>query len=247
MSKLLNTVYASIIAISVLLFSDRLKAKPVSQNSQGVPVTSSLPKTLPLEQLIVETRAKHGKLIVRSARLTQQNKTSVYVIDFTNSKQQWIRIVYNAHTAKLISSASLKAPMAIEKSMALIHEKYPKQTLIRSRLERKNDDLVRIVELVNQNHKRQEIIQDAYTGQVISERLYSIKPSGKEMSLEQVLKQVRDKHQGMVVLRTRSTIKSDAKVREIIYIDENRIKRKMTVNAITGEVLTDKITPWFEI
>ena len=201
----------------------------------------------PLEQLIVETRKQYGDLVVRSARLTQQDKTLVYVINFTNSQQQWIRTVYDAHTARLISSATLKAPMPLEESLALIHKKYPQKNLIRSWLERRNGELFRIIGLADHQHKRYEIVQDAYTGQVISENAYELKPSGKEISLSEILKQAREKHKGMVVLQTRSTIKSNSKVREIIYLDEHRVRRKMIINAITGELLEDKITPWVRI
>ena len=211
------------------------------------PQTSTSVPPQPLEKLIAETRKQHGELVVRSARLTHQDKTLVYVINFTNSKQQWIRTVYDAHTARLISSASLKAPMPIEKSLALIHKKHPEKNLIRSWLDRRNGELVRMIELADRQHKRHEIVQDAYTGQVISENTYNLKPSGKELSLSEILKQAREKHKGMVVLQTRSTIKSNSKVKEIIYLDENRIRRKMTVNAITGELLYDKITPWTRI
>ena len=247
MSRPSNVAYLT--SISLTLALGFLSAGAAGTTHDQTQDSSSSPPAapLPLEQLISNTRKQHGDLIVRSARLTRQDKKMVYVINFTDSKQQWVRSVYDAHTAELLSSASLKAPMPIEKSLTLIYGIHPKKNLIRSWLEQRLGELVRVTELADHYHKRYEIIQDAYTGQLISENSYDLKPSGKEISLNEILKQAREKHQGMVVLQTRSSIKNNAKIREIIYLDKNHLRHKMTVDAITGELLEDKITPWMQI
>ena len=234
-----------ILTLFLVMLSPCVTTTAYSSAPEPKPGVSATPR--PLEQLIAETRKQYGDLVVRSARLTQQDKTLVYVINFTNKKQQWIRTVYDAHTARLVSSASLKTPMAIEKSLDIVHNKHPQKKLIRSWLERRHGELIRITELAGQQHKRYEITQDAYTGQLINENAYELKPCGKELSLSEILRQAREKRKGMVVLQTRSTIKSNSSAREITYLDENRVRRKMLVNAITGELLEDKITPWTQI
>ena len=246
MGRFANATHLTTIILPLLLLGTQSFVATGASHSPDTKIPSGT-KPLPLEQLISETRKQYGDIQVRSARLTQQDKTLVYIINFTNNQQQWIRTVYDAHTARFISSASLKAPMPIEKSLALIHDKHPKKTLIRSWLDRQDGELVRIIELADRQHKRYEIIQDAYTGHTISENAYDLKPSGKELSLNEIIRQAREKHKGMVVLQTRSFIKSNSRVREIIYLDENRIRRKMTINAITGELMEDKITPWIQI
>lgn len=201
--------------------------------------------TIPLEQLISTTRKKYGDLVVHSARLQEEDRHKVFIINFVDSKNQNHRVVYDAFTGKEVDNASLKTPMPLEKTLAKVRSKHPEATLIRSWLDRREGDLVRMLELADKKLKlkRLQLTVDAYTGRIVKEETYDLKPSGKQISLEQVLKNAREKYKGMVVLRTRSSMKHNNRIREIIFLDDNRVRHKMTVNAVTGEVIEDKITP----
>ena len=105
--------------------------------------------------------------------------------------------------------------------------------------------MVYVIELSDKQFKvkRRQLTMDAYTGRVIKDETYDMKPDGKQISLEQIIKNAREKYRGMVVLRTRSSMKDNIKVREIVFLDDNRIRHKMVVNAVTGEVIEDRIAP----
>lgn len=105
--------------------------------------------------------------------------------------------------------------------------------------------MVYVIELADKQFglKRRQLTMDAYTGRVIMDATYDMKPDGKQVSLEQIIKNARKKYRGMIVLRTRSSMKDNMKVREIIFLDDNRIRHKMVVNAVTGEVMEDRISP----
>ena len=204
---------------------------------------STLKPTIPLEQLISKTRKKHGNIVVHSTHLAGQEAQRSYIINFTDSNHQWMRSVYDARNGQLLDEVSLKNPMPVEKSLSKVQARFPGMTLLRTWLDQRDGDLLRRVELADAKHKRWEIIQDAYTGQILNEHSYDIKLNGKEASLTQVLAKARERHKGMVVLQTRSALKNNIRVHEILYLDENRIRRKMTVNTVTGEIMSDRITP----
>lgn len=245
----MKTLYARQ-AFSISILSGLLYTSSTFSIAAESPIKSNIHQQttlLPIEQLIAQTRKQHDHLIIHSVRLTQQCKTPAYVIDFTDSDQHWKRWVYNANTGELLIRAGLDTPLPLEQSLTLIHSKYPKHTVIRSYLKRKNGELIRFMELTDHKHQRLEISLDAYTGQILNEQLYNLKPSGKELSLKQILINARETREGMVALRTRNIMKGNIKVREIIYLDNNKIRKKMLVNCLTGEVLVDKPTPWIQI
>lgn len=237
----------SIVLVSLLLvpvLSMGLPQTQASATKQPAPnQTSILKKTVPLEQLISQTRKQHGDIVVHSVRLAGQEQQRTYIISYVDGDRQWMRAVYDAHTGKLLDNVSLKTPMPVEQSLIKLQKNYPGMSLLRTWLDHRNGELARIVELVDARHKRWEVTQDAYTGQILNEMAYDITLNGKEVALSEVLNKAREKHKGMVVLQTRSALKNNTRVREIIYLDENRMRRKMTVNMVTGEIISDKITP----
>ncbi len=207
--------------------------------------TSILRTPIPIEQIIRQTRQQQGDIVVQSARLSNQpsqQPQQTYVINYLNDDQQWMRSVYDALSGKLLDTVHLKHPMVIEKTLSKLQKHYPGMTLLRTWLERSDGDMVRIVELSDVRKKRWAITLDAHTGQILNTLSYDIKLNGKEMTLAQILAKARERHKGMVVLQTRSSVKNNLRVREIVYLDENRMRRKMTVNLVNGEIISDRIT-----
>ena len=205
------------------------------------PEHQALKSIIPLEQLIRQTRKQYGDIVIQSTRLTGPDKERTYLIDFTDINHLWQRATYNAHTGKLLGKNSLQLPMPIEDSLVFLHKKHPDSRLIRTWLDSQEGHLMRIAELSDAKKKRWKVIQDAYTGLIVSEQSYSLTPKGQVISLAQILTDAKNKHKGMVVLRTRSTLKDKTKVKEITYLDASRTRRKMVVNSATGEVMSDTI------
>ena len=231
----------SVMLIACLLLLPEAQGNTHSASTSNQ--TAILKPTIPLEQLISQTRKQHGYIVVHSARLTGQEQQRTYVINYVDGDQQWMRTVYDAYTGRMLDNVSLKSPMPVEKSLVNVQNKYPGMTLVRTWLDNRQGELARLVELVDAKRKRREVTLDAYTGQILRDFTYDITLNGKEISLSQVLTKAREQHRGMVVLQTRSALKNNIRVREIIYLDENRMRRKMTVNTLTGEVISDRITP----
>ncbi|WP_020581408.1 PepSY domain-containing protein [Endozoicomonas elysicola] len=204
---------------------------------------------VPLDQLIVTTRNKFGNkasdVVVHSARLLEEERQKVFVIDFIDANNKLERVVYDAFSGKQIDHAPMQTPMPMEEILAKVDSKYPGSNRIRTWLERQNGGMVYVIELADKQFKvkRRQLTMDAYTGRVIKDETYDMKPDGKQISLEQIIKNAREKYRGMVVLRTRSSMKDNIRVREIVFLDDNRVRHKMVVNAVTGEVIEDRIAP----
>ena len=201
---------------------------------------------VPLDQLVAATRDRFAStIVIHSARLTQADGRKVYVIDFTDAGNKWLRVVYDAFSGQRIEHVPMQMPLPLEDILARVSSQYPKSRRIKTELQRPDGNLVYVVELAHQQimGKRRQLTMDAYTGRLLKVESYDLKSEGKQVSLEQILKNAREKYHGMVVLRTHSRVKANALLREIIFLDDQRIRHKMVVNATTGEVLEDKITP----
>ena len=201
---------------------------------------------VPLDQLLVAVRDRFASTIVfHSVRLAQVDGRKVYVIDFTDAGNKWSRVVYDAHSAKEVDHVPMQVPMPLEAILARVSSRYPNSRRINSELQRRDGNLVYVVELGHGQlmGKRRQLTIDAYTGRLLKEDNYDLTASGKQISFAQILKNAREKYRGMVVLNTRSRVKNNIQVREIVFLDDHRVRHKMVVNAITGEVLEDKITP----
>lgn len=220
-----------------------------NNNASLLDQPDKLRSMVPADQLIVTTRNKFGDktsdVVIYSARLIEEDRKKVFVIDFIDENNQMTRVVYDAFSGKEIDHAPMKAPMPMEEILSKVDDKYPGANHIRTRLERRDGNMVYIIELADKQFKikRRQLTMDAYTGRVIKDETYDMKTGGKQISLDQIIKNAREKYRGMVVLRTRSNMKDNIKVREIVFLDDNRIRRKMVVNAVTGEVIEDRITP----
>ncbi|OED42897.1 hypothetical protein ACH42_11465 [Endozoicomonas sp. (ex Bugula neritina AB1)] len=246
MTKLYKGIRLASMSLVPFLLAGVLQAQKTAPAIQATPIPTSPTKlrtTTPLEQLVSQTRKKNGDITVHSVRLAGQEQQRTYIINYVNADRQWMRTVYDAHTGKLLDNVSLRTPMPVEQSLIKLHNKYPSMTLLRTWLDQRNGELTRIVELTDAKNKRWEVTQDPYTGQVLNELAYDIALNGKEVSLAQILAKVREQHKGMIVLQTRSTVKNNIRVREISYLDENKVRRKMTVNMVTGETISDRIMP----
>ncbi|USE35678.1 PepSY domain-containing protein [Endozoicomonas sp. SCSIO W0465] len=204
---------------------------------------------VPLDQLIVITRNKFGNqasdVVVHSARLLEQSRQKVVVIDFMDANNQLERVIYDAFSGKQVDHAPMQMPMPMEEILSKVERKYPGSNRTRTWLERQDGSMVYVIELTDKQFKmkRHQLTMDAYTGRVITDETYDMKPDGKQISLEQIINKAREKYRGMVVLRTRSRMKDNIKVREIVFLDGNRVRHKMVVNAVTGEVIEDRIAP----
>lgn len=204
---------------------------------------------VPLDQLIVTTRntfgGKASNVVIHSARLLEEERQKVFVIDFIGANNKMERVVYDAFSGRQIDHAPMQAPLPMEEILSKVDSKYPGANRIRTWLERQDGSMVYVIELADKQFglKRRQLTMDAYTGRVIMDATYDMKPDGKQVSLEQIIKNARKKYRGMIVLRTRSSMKDNMKVREIIFLDDNRIRHKMVVNAVTGDVIEDRISP----
>lgn len=201
---------------------------------------------VPLDQLLVAVRNRvPGAIVFQSVRLAQEDGRKVYIIDFTDAGNRWSRVVYDAHSATEVDHVPMQVPMPLEAILARVSSQYANSRRINAELQRRDGQLVYVVELGHGQlmGKRRQLTIDAYTGRLLKEDNYDLTASGKQLSLAQIIKNAREKYRGMVVLNTRSRVKNNIQVKEIVFLDDHRVRHKMVVNATTGEVLEDKITP----
>lgn len=200
---------------------------------------------VPLDQLITAARHRFtSNIVIHSTRLVQEDGRKVYIIDFTDPGNKWTRVVYDAVSGKEIEHVPMQTPLPLEVILARVSHQYPNSRRVKTELQRQDGNLVYVVELAHQQvmGKRRQLTMDAYTGRLLREDNYDLKLDGKQISLEQIIRNTREKYRGMVVLKTRSQVQNNVLVKEIIFLDGQRVRHKMVVNATTGEVLEDKIT-----
>ncbi len=233
--------------ISKLSVLALLAVLPLSWSATPLPEKTLRPRSIvPLDQLVAATRDRFAStIVIRSARLTQEDGRKVYVIDFTDGGNKWLRVVYDAFSGQRVEHVPMQMPIPLEDILGRVSSQYPKSRRIKTELQRQDGNLVYVVELAHQQimSKRRQLTMDAYTGRLLKVESYDLKPEGKQVALEQIIKNAREKYHGMVVLRTQSRVKDNTLIREIVFLDDQRIRHKMLVNATTGEVLEDKITP----
>ena len=201
--------------------------------------TQSLKRPLPLEQVISQVRKHHGNIIIQTARLSEEDRRTVRIVDFSDSHHNRHRMVIDAFTGKELELVPLKAPMPIEKALDKVRSRHQTATILRTWLDQRDGNPVRIVELIDKQHKRWQTILDAYTGMIINEHVFELKPSGRQIALSQVIQKARQNHKNMIVLRTRLTYRKGIQAREIYYLDDNSLRKRMTVNASTGDIIED--------
>ena len=203
--------------------------------------TPSLKHPIPLEQIISQVRKHHGNIIIQTTRLSEEDRRTVRIVDFSDNHNNRHRMVIDAFTGKELELVPLKVPMSIEKALDKVRSRHQTATILRTWLDQRDGNPVRIVELIDKQHKRWQMTLDAYTGLIITEHMFELKPSGRQVSLSQVIQKARQNHKNMIVMRTRLTHRKGTQVREIFYLDENSLHKRLTVNASTGEVIEDKM------
>ena len=91
---------------------------------------------VPLDQLIVTTRNKFGNkasdVVVHSARLLEEERQKVFVIDFIDANNKLERVVYDAFSGKQVDHAPMQTPMPMEEILAKVDSKYPGSNRIRT-------------------------------------------------------------------------------------------------------------------
>lgn len=213
--------------------------------AEPLPEQSLRPRPIvPLEQLVVATRDRFtSAIVIHSVRLAREDGRKVYIIDCTDAGNKWTRVVYDAHSGAELDQVPMQVPMPLENILARVSHQYPNSRRINTSLQHRDGSLVYVVELGHGQlmGKRRQLTIDAYTGRLLAEDNYDLTADGKQISLAQIVKNAREKYHGMVVLHTRHRVKNNVQVKEIVFLDDHRVRHKMVVNASTGEVLEDKI------
>ena len=213
--------------------------------AEPLPEQSLRPRPIvPLEQLVVATRDRFASaIVIHSVRLAQEDGRKVYIIDCTDAGNKWTRVVYDAHSGAELDLVPMQVPIPLENILARVSRQYPNSRRINTRLQHRDGSLVYVVELGHGQlmGKRRQLTMDAYTGRLLAEDNYDLTADGKQISLAQIVKNAREKYHGMVVLHTRNRVKNNVQVKEIVFLDDHRVRHRMVVNASTGEVLEDKI------
>ena len=120
MKKPINIRQLSLGFMTGLLATFVLQAQGKSQPPSGA---TELLKTVPLEQLISQTRKRHGAIIIQSTQLSRRDDIQVRVINFIDSDKDWFRQIFNANTGKEIEIVSLKNPMPMENILDKVRQK----------------------------------------------------------------------------------------------------------------------------
>ncbi|WP_257288643.1 PepSY domain-containing protein [Endozoicomonas sp. SESOKO2] len=198
---------------------------------------------VPLEQIISQIRKKYGEVIIQNVRLTEEDRRRVRVIDFTDSRNRNQRAVVDAQSGKVIEVAQLQTPMPLEKIIEKVKSKHSVAVILKTRTDMRNGQRVRIIDFIDKKQKRWSTTLDAYTGMLVDDITYTVQPQGKLVSLSQVITKARETHNSIVILKTRLARWKKQQVREIYYLDESRFKKRLVVNASSGDVIEDRPYP----
>ena len=207
--------------------------------------TATTKRPIPLEQIISQMRKQHGSVVVYNAKLIQEDRRTVRLIDFNTEykagHQGMQRLIVDAFTGKEIELVTMRTPMSLEKTLGKLRKKHSIANITKTWIEAKDDNEIRIIEFTDIQKKRWHARVDAYTGLLIDEHPYELKPSGKQIPLSDILSEARKNHKNMIILRTTAKHRKNIPVREIVYLDENNFRKRLIVNAITGETISDQI------
>ena len=208
--------------------------------------TATTKRPIPLEQIISQIRKQHGSIVIYNARLIQEDRRTVRLIDFNTDyktgRPGMQRLVVDAFTGKEIELVTMHTPMSLEKTLNNLRRKHNISAITKTWIEEKEGNEIRVIEFTDNHKKRWHSRMDAYTGLLVDEHSYEFKPSGKQIPLSNILDEVRKNHKNMIVLRTTTKHRKNMPVREIVYLDENNFRKRLVVNAITGETISDQLT-----
>ena len=203
-------------------------------------------RPIPLEQIINQMRKQHGNVVVYNARLIQEDRRAVRLIDFApelkTSHQGMQRLVVDAFTGKEIELATMRFPMSLKKTLANLRKNHQIAHITKTWIENSGGNEIRVIEFIDNRKKHWRAEMDAYTGLLLNEHPFELKLSGKQIPLSDILSQAHRAHKNMVILRTTSKHNKNVPVREIIYRDENGFRKRLIVNSITGETISDELT-----
>lgn len=229
--------------VSIALLAGNLAHLPAAYSQ-----TATTKRPIPLEQIISQIRKQNESIVVYSARLIQEDHRTVRQIDFNTDyragRQAMQRLIVDAFTGKEIELVTMRTPMSLEKTLNNLRKKHNIATITKTWIEQKEGNEIRIIEFSDNHKKRWHSRMDAYTGLLIDEHSYELKPSGKQISLSEVLEEVRKNHKNMIVLRTTAKHQKNIPVREIVYLDENNFRKRLVVNAITGATISDQLATY---
>ncbi|AMO57555.1 hypothetical protein GZ77_14675 [Endozoicomonas montiporae] len=210
----------------------------------------SLPNTttkrpIPLEQIISQMRKQHGNVVVYNARLIQEDRRTVRLIDFNSElkpgRHGMQRLVIDAFTGKEIELVTMRTPMPLEKTLGNLRKNHQIANITKTWMENEGGNEVRVIEFTDIRKKRWHARMDAYTGLLLDEHTFELKPSGKQVPLRDIISEARKTHKYMVILRTTSKNRKNVPVREIVYLNENGLRKRLIVDAITGETISDQL------
>ena len=209
--------------------------------------TDTTKRPIPLEQIISQMRKQHGNVVVYNARLIQEDRRTVRLIDFTpefkTSRQGMQRLVVDAFTGKEIELVTMRLPMSLEKTLVNLRKNHQIANITKTWIENNQGNEIRVVEFIDTRKKHWHAETDAYTGLLLNEHTFEFKLSGNQIPLSDTLNDARKAHKNMIILRTTSKHRKNVPVREIVYLDENGYRKLLIVNSITGETISDQLTP----
>ena len=204
-------------------------------------ITTSGKRPIPLEQVISMVRQQHGNMVVYNTRLSEEDRRVVRVVDFKQADQPMQRMVIDAYTGKELELVTMRTPMSLEKVLEKIRRKHQMASITRTWLENREGTKARIIEFVDHRKRRWHTEVDAYTGLLLKEHSFKLKATGKQIPLSQIITDARANHKNMIVLRTSLRHKSDTQVREIVYMDDSHLRKRLVVDALTGRIISDQI------
>ncbi|WP_263080338.1 hypothetical protein [Endozoicomonas sp. Mp262] len=232
---------SALLLLGTFLIPDAVIAKQLSAAPKPLAISSQqLKKTIPIEQLITQTRKGHGEITIQSARQTHLDQRQVFVIDFIDLGGELQRVIYDAITGKELDQVPMKDILPIEKIIVKVLDRYKNAQIKSSRHSLQDGNQVVIIDLIDAKNKRWVITVDAHTGMLITEYMYNLKPKGRQLSLIHIIEKAREHQKGLIVLRTRQTIFNNIPVRELTVRDQHNVRRRMIFNAQSGELLSNK-------
>ena len=205
------------------------------------PVASVYPKKpLPMERVISQTRKSHGDIVVQSARLTTLDNRLATVITFTDPSGEWNKAIFDANTGKLIDHILMQDLLPVEKVLRKVLRQYKDGKVKSSRRSIYEGNQAVAIELIDARNKRWEVIADAHTGMTINKHMLNLTPSGKQLSLLNIIENARKIDNKAIIIRTRQMTFRQQPARELIILDQHHVRRKMIFHALSGELLLNK-------
>ena len=139
-----------------------------------------------------------------------------------------------------LSGANIHA-MRMEKVIEIARRMHPNMRII-SIFQEQEDGLKldKIIYTLPTKEDPQIITINPQTAKVIKDRAYRIQSQQSIVPLERLLAKLRKRYDIATVIRTRMAYRNEQDVRLIVYSTKSQQQRILTVNAVTGAVLSDE-------